>query len=95
MNTLCVLRRHCTWVLIMGWYHAARFIQTWVESHIAARFVSCFLATFSIFILLSPISSAWGPLVGGSQDCVNVFTLTITDVPGRVAALIMRSVTIA
>ena len=78
-----------------GWYHAGSFILMLGERHIAARLVPYFFATLSILMLQSPIMCVCGPFVGGVQDCVNMFTLAITEVPGGAAAFMMRSVTIA
>src|SRR6266404_5388611 len=97
----CFLRRHLAAddvsgiVSASGWYQAGGISCTWGDSLMAARLVLYFLATRSILMMSSPSSFVRLPLIGGSQDCMNVLILARADVCGGAALLIRVSVTIA
>ena len=97
----CFTMRHFVVFVVMGcfsadgWYHVGSWARRFGDRHMAARFMWCFFAIFSILIMLLSRSASLGPFVRGCQDWRKALIRARHEVPGGAVALITRSVILA
>lgn len=96
-----LFNRHLDTTLVIGrrsaamWYHVGSCFFSWLDSFMAARFVSCFLATAAILIISLLRPSVRLPLVGMFQDCRNGFSRALLHMFVGADVSIIRSTTAA
>ena len=98
VRALCLSMRHLALQLLMGqgsavgWYQAGSCARSSSVMQIAARFMSYFLATFSILLILLFSVVDLVPRTGVFQHCRKGFVLSSLIVEGGATALMMISV---